>query len=338
MVDSPTSRNRIRKQETGTNVNTWGDLLDEALDVIDQLLDGVESINLGAATSYTLTTTNYTTADEAKQRVLQFTNAAAAGCDVIIPSVEHEYGIYNNSGADLEVRTAAGTGPTIPTGYYCQVYSDGSNVYSRPLFVNGAIRATAAGSNGELTTLLQVSNLIAAQLTTGDGSFLVSADDTTRKFLEAAAAAGTGIALTVLNPGANEQLQIAISLTEGTGVDISGATISVDTTELEEFLALTGKITATLSAGTTAMTARRRYRISSTATGTLPTMAAGDFVIVEFTNGAGITATVGRNSQTIDGASADDTYIGDGAQGPVVRYDYASAGVVTSRLIEGIPA
>lgn len=105
----------------------------------------------------------------------------------------------------------------------------------------------------------------------------------------------------------------------------------------EEFLALVGKVTATLSSGTTAMTAKRRYRISSTATGTLPTMAAGDYVVVEFTNGAGVTATVGRNSQTIDGVAENDTYVGTGTENPVVRYDYASAGAVTSRLLEVIP-
>jgi len=134
-------------------------------------------------------------------------------------------------------------------------------------------------------------------------------------------AAGTGIDLEITNPGANEAISI-----------------SVDTTELEEFLALTGKITATLSAGTTAMTARRRYRISSTATGTLPAMTDGDFVIVEFTVGAGITATVGRNGQTIDGGTTDDTFMGAGGDtGPVIRYQYSAAGAVTSELIAGVP-
>lgn len=107
--------------------------------------------------------------------------------------------------------------------------------------------------------------------------------------------------------------------------------------DIDAQAAMAGKITATLSSGTTAMTPRRRYRISSTATGTLPVMASGDFVIVEFTVGGGITGTVGRNSQTIDGAAADDTYTGDGLPGPVIRYDYASAGVVTSRILEGTP-
>jgi hypothetical protein len=96
-------------------------------------------------------------------------------------------------------------------------------------------------------------------------------------------------------------------------------------------------LTGTLSSGTTAMTANRRYRISGAATGTLPTLTDGQAVIVEFTVGSGIVGTVGRNSQTIDGASTDDTYTGDGSNGPIVLYSFASAGVVTSTLIGSTP-
>ena len=105
----------------------------------------------------------------------------------------------------------------------------------------------------------------------------------------------------------------------------------------EEVLARDGKITATLSSSTTAMTANRRYRISGTATGTLPTFTAGQWCIVEFTVGSGVTGTVGRNSQTIDGVAGDDTYTGTGGTtGPVWRYYCDSAGVVVTKLIESV--
>lgn len=222
MVDTATTRNRLRKQEVGTNVNSWGTNLNEALDVIDQCLDGVESINLGAASTYTLTTTNYTTADEAKQRVLQFTNGNSGGTDVVIPSVEHDYGIYNNSGYDIEVRTSAGTGPTIPTGYYCQVYCDGSNVHSRPLFVNGAVRGSDAVADEDFTTLLQVSNLIAAQLLAGDGSLLTRVDDTTRKFLGDALTVSGSLVKSITDSSGNLRVNIAFTFDEGNQVLLGG--------------------------------------------------------------------------------------------------------------------
>ena len=101
--------------------------------------------------------------------------------------------------------------------------------------------------------------------------------------------------------------------------------------------ALAGKLTGTLSSGTTAMTANRRYRISAAATGTLPTFSAGQGLIIEFTVGDTVVGTVGRNSQTIDGAAADDTYTGDGSTGPIILYSYVSSGVVTSTLIGATP-
>ena len=314
MVDSPTTRNRFRKQEVGTNNNTWGTKLNEVLDCVDQVVDGVESVDLGASASYTLTTTDYTTADQAKNRVLVCSNVNSSGSDVIVPSVEHVYGVRNSGSATITVKTAAGTGVAIPASRFAWVYCDGTNV------VSGA------------STSLPVAFVPS-----------LANDAVTKDYVDDAIASSTipGADGTVKVDAAAASVYLGAALTEGTGIDIAdngdSLGLSVDTTELEEFLALTGKITATLSSGTTAMTARRRYRISSTATGTLPTMIAGDFVIVEFTNGAGVTATVARNSQTIDGTAEDDTYIGQGTETPVVRYDYASAGAVTSRLIEVIP-
>jgi hypothetical protein len=210
------------------------------------------------------------------------------------------------------------------------------NIYNASSVLIGSVEiknyAGASLSGGEIVagawttiahdgTYFRITNPVTAVASVSvNNNVKATSADTTPGTIADKVVAGTGIDMATLNGGGNESREI-----------------SVDTTELEEFLALTGKITDTLSSGTTAMTARRRYRISSTATGTLPTMGAGDFLIVEFTNGAGVTATVARNSQTIDGAAEDDTYIGTGTENPVIRYDYASAGVVTSRLIEVIP-
>jgi len=164
----------------------------------------------------------------------------------------------------------------------------------------------------------------------------VSANDSTPGVLNGKLTAGAGVTLTEGGDGGNETLAIAVSLTEGAGIDVSGATISVDTTELEEFLAWTGKLTGTITSGTTAMTDRRRYRITG-GTGTLPTFAAGSFVIVELDPATGTTVTIGRNSQTIDGAAEDDTYTGDGGAGVKMLYKFASAGAVTSEIIGSVP-
>lgn len=102
------------------------------------------------------------------------------------------------------------------------------------------------------------------------------------------------------------------------------------------FQALAGKLAGVASTGTVEMVDQSRYQITG-GTVKLPTMSVGSFSIVEMIPAPGVTVTVGRNAQTIDGTAADDTFLGDGSPGPVVRYEYLSAGVVTSRLVEGVP-
>ena len=143
MVDTPTTRNRLRKQELGSNTNTWGDTkLNEVLDGIDQAMDGVLSIALTG--DYTLSTMNYTTADEGKRRVLKFTGSLSSAASVTIPSLEHEYAVMNAAGATVTVKTFAGAGVEIPNGYQARVYCDGIDVFNgSPTVLPGNVRVAA---------------------------------------------------------------------------------------------------------------------------------------------------------------------------------------------------
>jgi hypothetical protein len=231
MADSATTRSRLRKQSLGSNLNTWGDTkLNEVLDCVDQVMDGVETINLTSSTDYTLTTTNYTVSDQAKQRVLLFTGSLSSAVNVILPSSEKHFLIYNTTGQNLTPKTSSGSGPAIPTGYYTHVYNDGSNVYSRPLFVNGAI--TLAGKILNLTTGTadtdavnkgQMDSAIAASTSSSTaGTVKVTSSDTTNRYLGGsggALQAGSNITLTVQNAGGDESVLIAANVTVDTATE-----------------------------------------------------------------------------------------------------------------------
>ena len=112
----------------------------------------------------------------------------------------------------------------------------------------------------------------------------------------------------------------------------------INADDVDAVAAMNGYITATITNSSIPMTLNRRYAITGTGPGVLPTFTTnGEFVIVEFKTSAGVTSTVGRNSQTIDGSATDDTYTG-GGNGPVIRYVFVSPWSVSSRLIEGLPA
>lgn len=216
MVDSPTTRNRLRKQGLGTNVNSWGDTkLNEAFDVVDQAMDGYLAIALTG--DLTLTTTNYSTADQAKRRVLKFTGTLSASANVILPSVEHEYAIVNAAGADVVVKTFAGTGVTIPTGYQARVFCDAVNVVNgSPTLLPGAVTVagqihavTAGTASTDAVNKDQMETAIAAASPT-PGTVRVSLNDTTAGYLGQKVTGTGAVTISTASPGGDEDLNIAV--------------------------------------------------------------------------------------------------------------------------------
>lgn len=318
LTDTATARYGARQQSQGSNNSTWGDdKLNEALRLVDRGSKGVQTVVMTG--DQTLSWTSYIATNTGQCSVLLLTGSLSAVANLVVPSVEWQWDVIKNStGQTITVKTSAGTGVAIPNGRQVPVFCDASDCYFGAANYIGA-DITEANARDLMDKSAVETAIATASLPATAGTVLNSAADTTAGYLGQKITEGTGIDIATQNGGANENSQI-----------------SVDTTEIEEFLAVTGKLTGTITSGTTAMTDRRRYKITG-GTGTLPTMAAGSFCIVEMAPAAGITVTVARNSQTIDGSATDDTYIGDGGQGPVIRYAYVSAGVVTSRLIEGSP-
>jgi len=250
MVDSPTTRNRFRKQEVGTNNNTWGTKLNEVLDCVDQVVDGVESVDLGASASYTLTTTDYTTADQAKNRVLVCSNLNASGSDLIVPSVEHAYGVRNSGSATITVKTAAGTGVAIPASRFAWVYCDGTNVVSAastsyPASYVPGVNTTDAATTGFVEDAIAAASGLTAPF------ILVTGADTTPGYLTSKVnVTGSGAATviaSITNPGGNEVKTFAISVGSlglSDGGTVSGAgSVAVNTKYLCDFTSTSYTIT-----------------------------------------------------------------------------------------------
>ncbi|MFA6043620.1 MAG: hypothetical protein WC718_01435 [Phycisphaerales bacterium] len=123
MTDTPSSRLRLRVQETGTNVNTWGALLNVALQLVDDAVAGVASVTLTA--NYSLTSTNYVE-DEARKAILKFSGTGSY--TVTIPSVSKAYIVWNNTSGTLTITAGAGTTVDIDTGDIVIVFCDAVNV------------------------------------------------------------------------------------------------------------------------------------------------------------------------------------------------------------------
>ena len=98
MATTFTTRNRLAKQGTGDNADTWGGVLNTAVfDLLDEANDGVTSVDVNTGSNITLTTANGAT-DEARKKVIKLTGTPIANIQVIVPNLEKTYLI---DGADL---------------------------------------------------------------------------------------------------------------------------------------------------------------------------------------------------------------------------------------------
>ena len=126
MSSTYTTRNRLEKQGTGENSNSWGLRLNAyTFDLMDASLDGIVAFTLSG--NKTLTSANGAD-DESRRRFLRVTGGT--GGTITIPSVEKWYIVRNGASGNVTLTTGAGTAavvaPTITTFIAC----DGTNVYT----------------------------------------------------------------------------------------------------------------------------------------------------------------------------------------------------------------
>ena len=119
---------RIELMANGENSNTWGTKTNTNWNLVEQAVAGVASVAITDA-DYTLVATNGV-ADEARNAVITITGTTTQSRNVIVPSVDKNYTFKNSTtgGYNIVVKTAAGSGITIPNGATAQVYCDATNV------------------------------------------------------------------------------------------------------------------------------------------------------------------------------------------------------------------
>lgn len=235
MASTPTDHSRLEQQGLGENLNTWGDdKLNRALRKIDQAMKNVVSITLTG--DHTLTTALYEeTSDEAANAVLKLGGSLSNPASLVVPSVRYWYVVDNGAGRDVTVKTAAGAGVTVPSSSAALVYCDGTDVRNGAPTTFGGRRLSDIGlpqAGTDAATKGYVDTAIAsAAIPATPGTVLVSGADTTAAYLATALTAGTGITLTVLNPGGDETLQVTSTVTGfstyASDADLFGAVVAL---------------------------------------------------------------------------------------------------------------
>lgn len=214
MADTATTRYGARKQSLGSNVNTWGDTkLNDSFDIFDRGSKGYQSVTLTG--DQTLTWTSYATTNTGQVQVLRFGGSLSASATVTVPSVEWVWDVINASGAQVTVKTSAGTGIAIPNGRTVRIYCDATDVYSAvPNYLPVDITET---NNRDLIDYAALNTAIANATTiTATGAVKITSSDTTAKFVRAAfttsISGALNLQLSTLNAGGNEQVLITGSV------------------------------------------------------------------------------------------------------------------------------
>lgn len=135
-------------QATGANNNTWGDVADANMAILEQAI----ARYVGIATTGGTTTL---TSSQNRYPIIRLTGTLTSNATITVKTQEKNWIFINaTTGAyAVTVKTSAGTGKTIPRGRAVKLYCDGTNVeYARYI---GIPAAQAAGTVDAITATFE---------------------------------------------------------------------------------------------------------------------------------------------------------------------------------------
>ncbi len=121
---------RLELQATGENQNTWGTKTNTNLELVAAAIAGHVSVDGTGSGDLTLTTSNGA-ADQARRAFITISGTLTGVRNIIIPTASKTYYFRNNAtgSGSIVVKTASGTGVTLPTSGVAAVVCDGTETY-----------------------------------------------------------------------------------------------------------------------------------------------------------------------------------------------------------------
>ena len=175
----------LRLMGTGDHVNLWGGYLSETQKTLERGQRGYESITVNGDS--TVTWNNYSATNSfAVGLVKQVAGSVSASHTTTLPSYAMKTAVWNTTGFTSALKTSGGTPIEIPHNYFANVFGDGSNIISPPMFVNGSVYATEGSLGNNLATRAGVSALIAAASIPGANGTVKMDAAAASKYLNAA--------------------------------------------------------------------------------------------------------------------------------------------------------
>ena len=258
---------------TGEQTGTWGGTTNNTLVyALEEPIVGRAAVAFTDA-NVTLTPVSLNTNQTFRNLYLNCTGTNTTTRSLIVPNINKNYYIENNTNQSLLVKTAAGTGITVLSGYTCAVYIDGTNVVQAATYQPVMTVGTLALTNS-LTTAYGGTGL--SSYTAGDTLYYSSGTTLSKLGIGA-----TGTVLTVAG-GVPTWSASASSFSAGT----TGFTPSTATTG-----AITLAGTLNIANGGTGSTSTTYCALATNVSGTLPVANGGTGVTSSTGSGAVVLGT-----------------------------------------------
>ena len=161
---------KIELIATGEQVNVWGATTNTNLGTaLEEAIVGRAVANFTTDANLTIDLTNTNSTQVARHYILSLTSTGAltATRDLIVPTTDKPYIIENNTtgSQSIRVKTAAGTGITVPNGKTAMVYANSTNVVSALSYVPALSIDTATIAAG--TAIFSTATITTATINGG---------------------------------------------------------------------------------------------------------------------------------------------------------------------------
>jgi hypothetical protein len=149
---------KIELITTGEQSGTWGSTTNVNLGTaIEEAITGSANVTFASA-NVTLTLTNTNGTQTARNLRLRLTGTTAGARDLIVPAIEKQYLIQNDTADTITVKNSTGTGVAIPTTMSAVVFNDGVNVTCASIYSTSLVTPVLVATDAAFVNPLAVTS------------------------------------------------------------------------------------------------------------------------------------------------------------------------------------
>ena len=170
---------KIELITTGEQSSTWGVTTNVNLGTaIEEAIVGSADVTFSSG-NVTLTLTDSNGSQTARNLRLRLTGTTGGARDLIVPAIEKQYIVKNDTADTITIKNSTGTGVAIPTTMTAIVYNDGTNVSSASIYSTAIVTPLLAATDASFVNALPVtSGGTGVTTATGTGSVVRASSPT----------------------------------------------------------------------------------------------------------------------------------------------------------------